>query len=165
MDTAIAVFTRKSAKEIIEAGGSEAWVLNRKNAERQRFLVCCRNAQSSEVHATEPHRAAFLVAVIRELEPLGENERGQERFRIAIGEFAPVLYPLVWKNWRNPIRYCSLEELGIDRDALQFEAADGLASRPSAPKQARKLTIAEAKAGLAASLGISADAIEIIIRS
>jgi hypothetical protein len=171
MDTAIAVLTRKSAREIIEAGGSGSWVLNPANAARQRYLVCCRNALSVEFDGEEPHKAAFLVGVIGELVPVGMTRWDQERYRISITECARVVQPGVWRNWRNPVRYTSLEDLGIDVDALEFTSLEeALASTATAHgfqpahKNVRKLTIAEAKEGLAAMLGISPDAIEIIIR-
>lgn len=171
MDTAIAVFTRKSAKEIIEAGGSGSWVLNPENAARQRYLVCCRNALGVEFEAEEPHKAAFLVGKIDELVPVGKTKWDQERYRISMSECARMLQPNAWRGWRNPVRYTSLEDLGIDVNALEFtglEEALGLSSTAQAPRPAqkdvRRLTIAEAKEGLAATLGISPDAIEIIIR-
>lgn len=171
MDTAIAVFTRNSAKEILEARGSGSWVLNPENAARQRYLVCCRNAQAVEFDAEEPHKAAFLVGVIGELVPVGKTKWDQERYRISITECARVLQPSAWRGWRNPVRYTSLEDLGIDVDALEFTPLEeALASTATAQglqpahRDVRKLTIAEAKEGLAAMLGISPDAIDIIIR-
>jgi hypothetical protein len=164
MNPTIAVFTRKSAQEIIEKEGSEAWVLNPQNARRHRYLVCCRNAKRAEVHADEPHAAAFLVATIDGLRPLARNARGQQRYRVGFNKYARVLCPGAWKNWRNPVRYTSLEELGIDPDALEFTKVQDLPSEISS-RPGRKLTIAEAKEGLAAMLGISPDAIEITIKA
>ena len=164
MNPAIAVFTRKSAQEIIDKEGSEAWVLNPENARRHPYLVCCRNAKRAEVHADEPHAAAFLVALIDELRPLAQNARGQQRYRITFSKYAHVLCPAAWKNWRNPVRYTSLEELGIDPNALEFSKVEDLFDPQSLPTRIRKLTMAEAKAGLAAMLGISPEAIEITIK-
>ncbi len=164
MNPAIAVFTRKSAQEIIDKEGSEAWVLNPDNARRHRYLVCCRNAKRADVHADEPHAAAFLVAVIDDLQPLARNARGQQRYRIRFIKYAHVLRLHAWKDWRNPVRYTSLEELGIDLDALEYkEVKDLFDLEPTPP--IRKLTIAEAKQGLAAMLDISPDAIEITIKA
>jgi hypothetical protein len=172
MDTAIAVLTRKGGHEIIESGGCGGWILNPEHARRQRYLVCCRKGHSAELDADEPHGAAFLVGLIGDLVPLGQTKWGQERYKIGITECARVLYPSIWRNWRNPVRYTSLEELGIDVDALQFTGleeafgATAAAPGPQPPRgNVRKLTVAEAKEGLAATLGISPDAIEIIIRS
>ncbi|CAN5912340.1 hypothetical protein BH23PLA1_BH23PLA1_42670 [soil metagenome] len=175
VNRAIAVLTRKSAKEIIEAGGSGSWVLNPENAKRQRYLVCCRNPHGAEFDAPEPARAAFLVGVIGELVPVGETAWGQHRYRIGITECCRVLVPDVWRNWRNPVRYTSLEELGIDVDTLEFtrleEAVDAVPKPPRVQQERKRLgkptlteAIAEAKEDLAAALGISPDAIEIIIR-
>lgn len=175
MDTAIAVLTRKSAREIIEARGSGSWVLNPENAKRQRYLVCCRNVQGAEFDAEEPHGAAFLVGLIGALVPVGKTKWDQERYRIGITECARVLIPHLWRNWRNPVRYISLEELGIDVNALEFtrleEAMDAIPKPARAQLERKTLgkptltqAIAEAKEDLATAVGISPDAIEIIIR-
>ena len=165
MTPAIAVFTRKSAQEIIEKGGSDAWVPNPDNARRHRYLVCCRNAKRAEVHGDEPHAAGFLVAPIKDLSALARNARGQQRYRITFNKYARILCPRAWKNWRNPVRYTSLEELGIDPDALEFTMVEELSAPVTSSLSVRKLTIAEAKEGLAAMLGISPEAIEITIKA
>ena len=64
----------------------------------------------------------------------------------------------------------SLGELGIDAQRLKFQTAPTIRERSAAelgaeiPRQVRRLTIAEAKEGLAAMLGVSIDQIDIVIR-
>jgi len=114
------------------------------------------------------------------------------RFLIEFSEFARIDESFDKAFWeeghRNPVRYYdTLESLGIDPSKLHFEpmpprAQDGAASEslPDLPdhgeddpksslpapssKQIGALTIAEAKRGLALGLGVSPDAVEIIIR-
>src|SRR3954468_23129914 len=127
MHPAIAVLTRKSAQEIIDKAGSEAWVLNPENAKHYRYLVCCRNGKHPDVNADEPHASAFLVALVDELWPVAKkNARGQQRYRVTFSKYARVLRTRAWKQWRNPVRYTSLEELGIDPDALEFAPVEDL---------------------------------------
>jgi hypothetical protein len=165
MHPAIAVLTRKSAAGIIAKEGSEAWVLSADKAQRYRYLVCCRNGKHAEADADEPHASAFLVALIEEFRPLAKNSRGQQRYRICFRTYARVLCSGTWKSWRNPVRYTSLEELGIRLDNLAFSTVEDLFDLSPPPQPIRKLTIAEAKEGLAAMFDISPDAIEITIKA
>jgi hypothetical protein len=64
--SAIAVFTATSRRdEILQVGGSAAWVVAEKQARRRQFLVCIRNAREVDFHDHEPHGTAFLVGRIR----------------------------------------------------------------------------------------------------
>ena len=91
-----------------------------------------------------------------------------------ISEVARVDVPDVWKQWRNPVRYTTLEELGIDPATLNFEpmpTATPATSTTSTPATSTAgqtapamLTIAEAKKALAATFGVKPDAVEITIR-
>jgi hypothetical protein len=167
MHSAIVVFTGNSAREIIVAGGSASWVINEKNAKRQRYLVCARNAQAGgDEDGFEAHRAAFLIGKIRGLRPEGFDARRLSRFTIEISDYADVSIPDVWNGaWRNPVKYTTLEELGIDPEKLSFKP---LAAAPNASsgggQAARPLTIVEAKQGLALKFGVSPNSIEIVIR-
>ena len=165
MHPAIAVLTRKNAKDIIDKAGVETSVLNPENARRYKYLVCCRNGKYSDEDADEPHASAFLVALIDNFRALTTNARGQKRYRITFSKYARVLSPGAWKNWRNPVHYTSLEELGISVTNLKFSNEEGPFVPPSLSEPIRKLTIAEAKEGLAEMLGISPDAIEITIKA
>lgn len=162
-DSAICVFTARSAPDILAEGGSGPWVLNVRHARQQRFLVCTRNDVGIEPQAREPHRSAFLVGRIGGLSRLPLE--GVPRWRIDLEEVAHLEQVDVWGPWRNPVRYTSLRELGIDPDRLAFEplARSQFVTFDGEPDDGR-LTLAEAKRGLARTFGVDPSAIEIIIR-
>jgi len=93
---------------------------------------------------------------------------------IVISEFARIDIPALWANWRNPVKYLSFSELGINLRSLKFKAvpasevteAPTQKSSPAAPTSApaQMLTIAEAKKALALTFGVKPDAIEITVR-
>lgn len=98
-----------------------------------------------------------------------EVVRGVPRWRILISDYALIDKAKAWKGWRNPVRYASLEEPGIDIDKVSFKpmptgTLEGARPLESLPSSVRPLTIPEAKAGLALALAISPDAIEILIK-
>ncbi|MGH0029191.1 MAG: hypothetical protein ACQGVC_05340 [Myxococcota bacterium] len=165
MPSAIVTFTARSREDILGSGGSRAWVLDRNHARSQEFLVCTRNANADWVEGDEPHRSAFLVGKISDVVPDEENPK---RWLIKISEYAEVELPEVWQGWRNPVRYTSLEELGIDADDLEFELVPdtngALPRRVLREPEPAALTIGEAKRRLAATLGVGEGSIEITIR-
>jgi hypothetical protein len=168
--SAIAVFTANSRDDILEVGGSVSWVVAEKQARRREFLVCIRNARDVDFHDHEPHGTAFLVGRISGLEPHGQDKKGMQRWIIKISEYAVVDYPEAWGEWRNPVKYTTLEELGIDLKKLKFKPMPTptkfLTPPPPPPARSKTgaLTIAEAKAGLALQFGVPEDAIEILIK-
>jgi hypothetical protein len=167
--SAIAVFTANSRDEILEVGGSAAWVVAEKQARRREFLVCIRNARDVDFHDHEPHGTAFLIGRISGLEPHGYDKKGMQRWIIKISEYAVVDYPEKWGEWRNPVKYITLEELGIDPKKLKFKpmpAPTRVLTPPAPPDRSKTgaLTITEAKAGLALQFGVPPEAIEIVIK-
>ena len=50
---------------------------------------------------------------------------------IRIGEAARIDKPQVWKHWRNPVRYMSLAELGIELEGLDFQPVAAVMQPPS----------------------------------
>ena len=167
--SAIAVFTADSRDEILAIGGSSAWVVAEKQARRREFLVCIRNARDVDFPDHEPHGTAFLVGRISGLKPHGHDKKGMQRFIIEIGEYALVDYPEKWGEWRNPVKYTTLEELGIDLKKLKFKpmpTPTKFLTPPAPPDRSKTgaLTIAEAKAGLALQFGVPPEAIEILIK-
>jgi hypothetical protein len=164
--SAIAVFTANSRDEILAVGGSSSWVVAEKQARRREFLVCIRNARDVDFSDHEPHGTAFLVGRISGLKPYGTDKKGMQRFIIEISEYAVVDYPEKWGEWRNPVKYTTLEELGIDLKKLTFKPMPKPTKTPPPPPDPPKkgLTIAEAKAGLALQFGVPQDAIEILIK-
>jgi hypothetical protein len=166
---AIAVFTANSRAEILDWSGSASWVVAEKQARRREFLVCIRNARDVVFHDHEPHGTAFLVGRISGLEPYGTDKKGMQRWIIKISEYTEVDYPEAWGAWRNPVKYTTLEELGIDLKELKFKPVPARTKElpppppPDRPKTGA-LTIAEAKAGLAIQFGVPAESIDIMIR-
>lgn len=164
---ALAVFTEVTAEAIIGQGGSGDWVLNPDKASNQKYIVCCRKSRWHNKADGVPNGAAFLVGVIENLVPRERvNSRGQHRYFVEMAKFATVKVEGVWGNWRNPVIYTSLEELGIDPRSLKFKPAAAAASETfsaTVPVPAR-LTIAEAKKALAVTFGVDPDDIEITVR-
>lgn len=167
--SAIAVFTANSRDEILDVGGSASWVVAEKQARRREFLVCIRNARAVAFHDHEPHGTAFLVGRVSGLKPYGHDKKGMQRWIIEISEYAVVDYPEAWGEWRNPVKYTTLEELGIDLKVLEFKPMPVRTKElpppppPDRPKTGA-LTIAEAKAGLAIQFGVAPESIDITIR-
>jgi hypothetical protein len=161
---AIAVFTGKPLETLLAHGGSGPWVGAEERVKRQEYLVCIRKTKPG----TEGHGAAFLVGKISTApRKHGFDRRGQQRWFFEISEYAVLRHPGQWE-WRNPVRYTTLEELGIELKKLKFKPAPAPTHDlppPEAKSGVKPLTIAEAKAGLAAKFGVSPDAIEIHIKA
>src|SRR5258707_14608920 len=162
-------FTANSRDEILEVGGSASWVVAEKQARRREFLVCIRNARAVEFHDHEPHGTAFLVGRISGLKAHGYDKKGMKRWIIEVSEYAVVDYREAWGEWRNPVKYTTLEELGIELKKLKFKPMPTPTKVLTAPpppdrSKAGALTIAEAKAGLPLQFGETQDAIEIVIK-
>jgi len=165
---AVVIFTARTVDQILAEGGTSAWRLDPLHARTRAFCVCTRNsfARWSKAGHAEPHRAAFLVGKISDVVP-ALNREG--RYLIEFSEYAEINIPDVWmKGDRNPVKYNTLEDLGIDQSKLTWKlmpkpSASAAASVPAIPEPA--LTIAEAKKRLAATFGVSTDAVEITIRA
>ena len=149
MNSALQTFTENSLDDIRNRGGDYDWSLNQDRAKKCKFLVCC-NSQGSD------RKSSFLVGKISGAEFTRKGENGRKRYLIQISEYASIDVPDSWSGQQNPVRYTSLEELGIDLNNLKFE-------KISKPESA-SFTIAQAKAGLAKHYGISEDNIEIVIK-
>jgi hypothetical protein len=165
---AILVFTGKTVENMLNDGGSLAWALDQVRARQYEFVVCARNSRASFTRpGPEPHGSAFLVARIGDVVPAPGEEA---RFLITFAEYARIDVPRAWQGWRNPVRYTTLEDIGINPDTLTFEPLPEASPRPAAQpattgrEDGRPLTISEAKRGLAKAFGVSEDAIEITVR-
>lgn len=173
---ATVVFTAKSVERILAEGGTSSWRLDRNHARQSAFAVCTRNANADWVEGPEAHHSAFLVGKVRDVvpcRPTPENkEAAKNRYLIQFSEFARVNIPDVWKGDRNPVKYVTLEELGIDPSTLKWEAMPEPASvsEPAGRVTSlnsgavQPLTMAEAKKGLALTFNVPPEAIEITIR-
>ena len=169
MADSIVVFTEATSQDIIANRGSGEWVLNPDRASQCKYLVVCRKTRWNNMEDNAPNRAAFLVGVIKRLVPGAKNPRGQQRYFIEINEFARISKDAVWKDWRNPVRYEALKNLGIDARSLKLEPVLGASDKAARSKQVpgaapRRLTIAEAKEALAATFGVRPEDVEINIR-
>jgi hypothetical protein len=170
------VFTAKSLERILSEGGTSAWRLGRNHARRCAYVVCTRNANANWAEGPETHHAAFLVGKIRDVVPCPptpeNNEAPENRYLIQLSEFARVNIPNVWKGDRNPVKYATLEELGIDPSILKWEimqrpitATEPVTEvAPFIGHAVKPLTMAEAKKGLALTFNVPPEAIEITIR-
>lgn len=176
--SSIVVMTARGPDRILREGGSQAWVLNPANAKKHEFLVTVQNRHNGAWGgASEPHGTAFLIGRISDVVPTTE-EGSEGRYLIKISEFARIAIRCDWRG-RNPVRYTTLDELGIDPGDIEFkpmpimeeneEIGDEREPMPSAapdlPVKPGFLTIPEAKKGLAATLGVSIDKIEITIKA
>ena len=167
---AVTVFTGKSTESIFEEGGSSSWVMDRTHAMGCRYLVCCRSG-IDWVEGPEPRGSAFLVGIISDIVPSPDPDLSH-RWLVKISEYALVAARDVWRGWRNPVRYTTLEELGIDPTVLDFKPMPEtmqlreprVKAKYAVPAESNSLTIAEAKRGLAKTFSVAEDAIEITIR-
>ena len=166
----IVVFTARSPQRIISEGGSQAWILNPARAKQCAWLVCTQNRHNPDHEfsdATEPHGTAFLIGKISGVRRAGSSD---ERWLITISEFARINVSDAWDHGRNPVRYTSLEELGISLDGIEFQPMSE-ANTTSSPQVMQlagasvpRLTIAEAKKALAVTFGVKPENVEITIR-
>jgi hypothetical protein len=171
-EDAIVVFTARSPDRIVREGGSQSWVLNAARAKQCTWLVCTQNRHNADHEfsdATEPHGSAFLLGKISAIRQSQEEGDG-DRWQIAISGFARISVPDAWDHGRNPVRYTSLAQLGIDPSKVKLEpmpqgdAAPSPAGRNAAGAPVAMLTIAEAKKALAITFGVKPDSVEITIR-
>ena len=166
------LFTAESPERIILEGESREWVLNPARAKQCTWLVCTQNRNNPDHEfsdATEPHGSAFLLGKVSGVRRAPAEGAGT-RWIVAISEYARIEYPDLWDHSQNPVRYRLLEELGISLEGLTFQPVRAIAEtsarpepRPSVAPPAM-LTIPEAKKALAATFGVTPEAVEIMIR-
>jgi hypothetical protein len=117
--TAIVTFTARPLREILLEGGSRDWRLDARRARKMHYLVCTQNRHNADFGSPDaPHGAAFLVGRISGIVP---SPTEADRWLIKIDEYTPCEIPNIWAksgHLRYPIWYTTLEDLGIDLDAL-----------------------------------------------
>ncbi len=117
--TAIVTFTARPIDEILEQRGSGDWRLDAARARYFNYLVCTQNRSNPSVRTpTAPHRAAFLIGRVSEVV---ESPERPDRWLIKISAYIECNLPNIWGkhgNLRYPVWYTTLEQLGIDLDAL-----------------------------------------------
>jgi len=166
MEDTIVLFTRQSTERILREGGSGRWRLVPSHARQCKFAVCTRNAKHSKVEGSEPHRSAFLIGKVKDIVPSREKPG---RYWILFSEYARVDTPDIWnKGDRNPVRYSTIQALGIDPSRLKWEPMPTTSRPQESVAQETKptggLTMSEAKQGLAITFGVAPEAVEITIR-
>ena len=163
-EQALTILTEKSADTILEIGGTQSWVLDRVRAKRCRYVVLCQNAHTAWGDRREPHGTAFMVGRIDDVIRSTDTEG---RWLVTFSEYALIDKSDAWGGWRKPVRYITLEEMGIDPAELEFRPMPRTAEKPKRPQahdRGQDLTIAQAKQALAHTLGVPPEAIEITIR-
>jgi len=167
MSDIVAVFTSKSVETILSDGGSQSWALDRVRAARCDYLVVCRNA-NDQPEGPEPHGSAFLVGKVSDVVASTETTG---RYKILISHFAHVDWDDEWGGARNPVAYWKdtdyKDEHGNVRDfkSLDFKKVADFAVQRANDHALAGITIAAAKAGLAATFNVPEAAIEITIRA
>ncbi|MBY6709064.1 hypothetical protein HQ308_19930 [Rhodococcus sp. BP-241] len=163
-ENAVVVFTGKSFDSILNEGGSQSWKLDAGRAKKCEYLVCTQNAHNPEAYAdgTEPHGSAFLVGRISRISPATDGDAS--RWKIQFSEYARVNVAHAWTGDRNPVRYTTVESLGIDVNALDFEPFQEEPAAAETVRASAGLTIREAKAGLALTYDVDVESIEVVIR-
>jgi hypothetical protein len=146
MNTAIQTFTENDLETILARGGDFDWSLNQDRAKSCKFLVCTSSTGANR-------GSSFIVGKISGIEPSPDREN---KHVIRISEFAVIDLQDQWPGNRNPVRYTTLEDLGIDLAQLSFQKI--------IITKSNSLTIAQAKVGLSAQYGVSPSNIEIIIK-
>lgn len=164
----IVILTTESAEDILAQGGTQYWRIGQWRADHNKYVVCVRNSHHEDNKGPEPHGTAFLIGKIRQFVP------ADGRSLIEIESWATLDIPDSWMGERYPIRYRTLEELGIDVDSLQFEpVTTEEASRddmrdeyPDLHYNLRDgLSFDQAKAGLAAFLKVPVSQIRISVEA
>lgn len=166
---AVVVFTARTVEAILAEGGTSAWRLHPEHAKARTYVVCTRNKFAKWSKGPEAHRAAFLVGKVHDVVDAPGQKPG--RYLIQFSEYALIDVPDVWaKGDRNPVKYVDIESLGIDPSKLKWKPMPEVQSAKRAKAEATPsadgaLTIAEAKKRLAATFGVSPEAVEITIRA
>ena len=138
--TAIVVFTARNLRWILADGGSQAWRLDPDRARRTDYLVCTQNRHNTGFgDPAAPHGAAFLLGRISDV--VRSPERS-DRWLIKIQDYCPLPnIQNVWGGWRYPLRYATLEELGIDPARFSFQP---LPPRPAEGRGSARDTVGPA---------------------
>jgi hypothetical protein len=166
---AIFVLTGRGIETMLAEGGSQAWTIDSNRASECEYVVCIQNHKQEHFDKNQlsaPHHTAFLVGKLAGLatpDP-GNDDKGTRK-KLVFSEYAEIDIADKWPGNRNPVFYGDLDDIGIDSAALSFQPMP--VQEPVEPVAAKSqpLTIAQAKAGLAVSFGVTPADIEIVIRA
>lgn len=163
----IKVLTRDSLEKMVRQGGSGYWVGDQKRLERMKYVICVRNGEAENPAGLNVgHGEAFLIGKVDGVEPAG----GPRRMLIRISKFKRINVAGAWDGSQNPVRYMGLSDAinqfgPLDDDAT-WEDFPAPAVEPSTTKWSPgRLTIKQAKAGLALGYDVDESSIEITIRA
>lgn len=168
------VYTSRSAQQIIRSGGSGTWKLDPARARKMKWLVCVQNRRNDRPYfdGHAPLNSAFLLGKISGVQPAMEADDITPHWRVMIDEAAAIDYRDMWDGKRAATRYTTLADLGINPNQ-KFEKVNhhvepaSVSSARVAPTTSTQSsvaqTIANAKATLAAELGVDPSAVEIIV--
>jgi hypothetical protein len=164
----VKVFARQSLDELVALGGSGDWPASLKRAQQARYLVVVRNRYGVGAAKDVEHGTAFLVAKIDRLDVLPD-----ERIFFRLSKFKRIQVADAWDGSRFPVRYMTLADAlalygPFDDESWADFPTTKETSRVRAveePLLTAGLTIPQAKAGLARTLGVPESCIEISIRS
>ena len=136
---------------MLSEGGSGDWKLDARRAKRCKYVVCIQNQNDGDWgDATAEHHHAFVVGKLS-----GVSQSGDDRWKLEFSEYAEIDREDAWPGNRNPVYYSNLADLEIDEHGLRWDKYTPVVS----------LTIPEAKARLAATLGVKPENIEIIVKA
>jgi hypothetical protein len=166
------VFTAKTPEQILEAGGSQSWVLNQHSMRGVEYVVCTRNSDPAYDEECgvrrEPHNAAFMVGKVSGMTKV-DHRNDRDRYRVDFSEYAIVSVPdFRHGSSRNPVTYGDVgqaKQNGLDIEALEFlPMPSGNNEEPPTNGAGMKgLTIAQAKDGLSIQFGVPIESIQITI--
>lgn len=162
----VKVLTNESGPDIIAKGVVGNWKADEERLARCEYVVCVRNAKARFAPPDVPHGAAFLVGKV-----IGAMSAGDGRVQIVIDEYWTCSIRDVWNDKsQNPVRYLTKtlaeKQLGLSFADIPFQDVPSPVALEANPASTHTepLTIPQAKAGLAKTLGIKPEQIEIIIK-
>lgn len=162
VDTVL-ILTGKSMQKILDQNGVQAFVLNVSRTRGCTWVVCAQNEHTSTqpwAGGDRPHGEGFFIGRVSGVVPSDEPDVPDpgNRSKVTFSEYAHIEVPHLWGGERNPVRYTSIESLGIDPEALEWVpfVADEPTSEPSVPE-----VLERAKVDIAAAMGVAAAKLDI----
>jgi hypothetical protein len=166
---ALMIFTSQNPDSVFKFGGSQSWRLNPQRACLYEYAILTQNRKVMgfpESRPTAPDKQAFMVGKISGVEP-SVYPGSAGRYLIKFSKYALINDPgVTWMGERNPVLYTTIEDAGIDLSKLDFKPMPHLETPAASQTDAlREAALTQAKAGLAAALGISPSQVEIKLRT
>lgn len=138
-------------------GQLDGLYINKKNAFECDYVALCDENEDESPGFKE----VFVVAKIREIK---QDTNSPNRKTIVLGDFAYLNHLVELEDFRNPIKYTSLSDLGINKEELNWcPLEEQEVVEPKKP--VRALTIPEVKLMLAESYNLNPEDILITIKA